>query len=160
LQLSISALNAAQVPWHLAHAASSLAGVKAAVKAGLGVTARPVEMMSPELRVPGKSDGLPGLPRGDDIFAKRPGLFEQHQRNGFTLRQYVIRGAVPLGVTARPVEMMSPELRVPGKSDGLPGLPDTHYVMIIRLYETRELSPPSGVYSVSVLHGLWSLARD
>ena len=43
----ISALNAAQVPWHLAHAASSLAGVKAAVKAGLGVTARPVEMMSP-----------------------------------------------------------------------------------------------------------------
>ncbi|VFS79751.1 DNA-binding transcriptional repressor LrhA [Raoultella terrigena] len=45
-----------------AHSASSLAGVKAAVKAGLGVTARPVEMMSPELRVVGKSDGLPGLP--------------------------------------------------------------------------------------------------
>ena len=57
-----SALNSAQTPWHLAHSASSLAGVKAAVKAGLGVTARPVEMMSPELRVVGKSDGLPGLP--------------------------------------------------------------------------------------------------
>ena len=39
-----------------------MAGVKAAVKAGLGVTAQPVEMMSPEFRVPGRSDGLPVLP--------------------------------------------------------------------------------------------------
>lgn len=58
----IAALEAARVPWHLAHGASSLSGVKAAVKAGLGVTARPVEMMSPDLRVAGISDGLPGLP--------------------------------------------------------------------------------------------------
>ena len=39
-----------------------IVGVKAAVKAGLGVTAQPVEMMSPEFRVPGRSDGLPVLP--------------------------------------------------------------------------------------------------
>lgn len=39
-----------------------MAGVKAAVKAGLGVTAQPVEMMSPEFRVPGRCDGLPVLP--------------------------------------------------------------------------------------------------
>ena len=58
----IAALNAASAPWHLAHSASTLAGVKAAVKAGLGVTARPVEMMSPELRVVGKNEGLPVLP--------------------------------------------------------------------------------------------------
>ncbi len=58
----ITALNAARIPWHLAHAASSIAGVKAAVKAGLGVTAQPVEMMGREFRVPGKSEGLPGLP--------------------------------------------------------------------------------------------------
>ncbi|CAM3078659.1 HTH-type transcriptional regulator GltR [Klebsiella spallanzanii] len=58
----IKVLNTAQVSWHLAHEASSLAGVKAAVMAGLGVTAQPVEMMSPVLRVPGRSDGLPGLP--------------------------------------------------------------------------------------------------
>ncbi|MGN2424414.1 LysR family transcriptional regulator [Klebsiella electrica] len=57
----IAALNAAGAPWHLAHSASTLAGVKAAVKAGLGVTARPVEMMSPELRVVGKNEGLPAL---------------------------------------------------------------------------------------------------
>ncbi|HEF4887717.1 TPA: LysR family transcriptional regulator [Klebsiella oxytoca] len=55
-------LDVARVPWHLSHTASSMAGVKAAVKAGLGVTAQPVEMMSPEFRVPGRSDGLPVLP--------------------------------------------------------------------------------------------------
>ena len=58
----ITALEAAHVSWHLAHAASSLSGVKAAVKAGLGDTARPVEMMSADLRVAGISDGLPLLP--------------------------------------------------------------------------------------------------
>ncbi len=75
----ISALNAAQVPRHLAHAASSLAGVKAAVKAGLGVTARPVEMMSPELRVPGKSDGLPGLPDTHYVLSCNP---QREKRTG------------------------------------------------------------------------------
>ena len=58
----IAALETARVSWHLSHGASSLSGVKAAVKAGLGVTARPVEMMSPDLRVAGISEGLPALP--------------------------------------------------------------------------------------------------
>ncbi|WP_242627764.1 LysR substrate-binding domain-containing protein, partial [Klebsiella variicola] len=58
----IAALETARVSWHLAHGASSLSGVKAAVKAGLGVTARPVEMMSPDLRVAGISEGLLALP--------------------------------------------------------------------------------------------------
>ncbi len=58
----LSALNEASIPWRLAYVASTLPAVRAAVKAGLGVTARPVEMMSPDLRVLGKSDGLPALP--------------------------------------------------------------------------------------------------
>lgn len=58
----LTALNKANIPWRLAYVASTLPAVRAAVKAGLGVTARPVEMMSPDLRVLGKSDGLPGLP--------------------------------------------------------------------------------------------------
>jgi len=58
----IDTLNAARIPWRLAYVASTLSAVRAAVKAGLGVTARPVEMMSPELRVLGRSDGLPQLP--------------------------------------------------------------------------------------------------
>ena len=58
----LTALNEANIPWRLASVASTLPAVRAAVKAGLGVTARPVEMMSPDLRVLGKSDGLPALP--------------------------------------------------------------------------------------------------
>ena len=58
----LTALNEATIPWRLAYVASTLPAVRAAVKAGLGVTARPVEMMSPDLRVLGKSDGLPALP--------------------------------------------------------------------------------------------------
>lgn len=54
----LAALNEANIPWRLAYVASTLPAVRAAVKAGLGVTARPVEMMSPDLRVLGKSDGL------------------------------------------------------------------------------------------------------
>lgn len=58
----LTELNEANIPWRLAYVASTLPAVRAAVKAGLGVTARPVEMMSPDLRVLGKSDGLPALP--------------------------------------------------------------------------------------------------
>ena len=57
----LTALNEANIPWRLAYVASTLPAVRAAVKAGLGVTARPVEMMSPELRVVGKNEGLPAL---------------------------------------------------------------------------------------------------
>lgn len=58
----LTALNEASIPWRLAYVASTLPAVRAAVKAGLDVTARPVEMMSPDLRVLGQSEGLPSLP--------------------------------------------------------------------------------------------------
>ncbi|MFK8412351.1 transcriptional regulator LrhA [Enterobacter hormaechei] len=58
----LTALNEASIPWRLAYVASTLPAVRAAVKAGLGVTVRPVEMMSPDLRVLGQSEGLPSLP--------------------------------------------------------------------------------------------------
>lgn len=52
--------------------ASTLPAVRAAVKAGLGVTARPVEMMSPDLRVLGGVDGLPLLPDTDYLLCRNP----------------------------------------------------------------------------------------
>lgn len=55
-------LNQAGIPWRIAYVASTLSAIRAAVRAGLGVTARPIEMMSPELRVLGEQDGLPRLP--------------------------------------------------------------------------------------------------
>ena len=53
----LATLNKADIPWRLAYVASTLPAVRAAVKAGLGVTARPVEMMSPDLRVLSGVDG-------------------------------------------------------------------------------------------------------
>ncbi|NUU67528.1 transcriptional regulator LrhA [Enterobacteriaceae bacterium BIT-l23] len=60
--MMVGLLNEAGIPWRISYVASTLPAVKAAVKAGLGITARPVEMMSQELRVLGHSDGLPQLP--------------------------------------------------------------------------------------------------
>lgn len=68
----LSALNEANIPWRLAYVASTLPAVRAAVKAGLGVTARPVEMMSPDLRVLGKSEGLPVLPETEYLLCHNP----------------------------------------------------------------------------------------
>ncbi len=68
----ISTLNEANIPWRLAYVASTLPAVRAAVKAGLGVTARPVEMMSPDLRVLGQSDGLPALPDTEYLLCHNP----------------------------------------------------------------------------------------
>lgn len=42
--------------------APNLAGIKAAVRAGLGVTARSIEMVTPEFRVLGERQGFPPLP--------------------------------------------------------------------------------------------------
>jgi len=68
----LETLNAASIPWRLAYVATTLPAVRAAVKAGLGVTARPVEMMSPDLRVLGKADGLPALPDTEYLLCHNP----------------------------------------------------------------------------------------
>ncbi len=45
-----------------------------------------------------------------------------------------------LGVTARPVEMMSPDLRVLSGVDGLPPLPDTEYLLCYDPSSNNELA--------------------
>ncbi|ANI31442.1 transcriptional regulator [Yersinia entomophaga] len=60
--MAIEHLTQAGIPWRIAYVASSLSAIRAAVRAGLGVTARPIEMMSPDLRVLGETEGLPRLP--------------------------------------------------------------------------------------------------
>lgn len=76
----IGALNAAHIPWRVTYIASTLSAVRAAVKAGLGITARPVEMMSPELRVLGAKERLPSLPDTEYLLSrnrKNPGELVQ-----------------------------------------------------------------------------------
>lgn len=55
------ALDAERRPWRVAYTCGSLAGAQAAVKAGLGVTVLPKEMVPDDLMVIDGADGLPDL---------------------------------------------------------------------------------------------------
>jgi len=70
--MAIDYLNEAGIPWRISYVASTLSAVRAAVKAGLGVTARPVEMMSSDLRVMGRAEGLPTLPDTEYLLCRNP----------------------------------------------------------------------------------------
>jgi DNA-binding transcriptional LysR family regulator len=61
---ALAALDAHQIPWRIRHVSTSLAfgGLRAALRAGLGVTVRVIEMLSADLRVLGEAEGLPRLP--------------------------------------------------------------------------------------------------
>ncbi|MDR7286455.1 DNA-binding transcriptional LysR family regulator [Pseudomonas corrugata] len=59
---ALQVLERANIPWRQAYLASNLIGIKAATRAGLGVTARSMEMLGPDMRVLGETDGLPRLP--------------------------------------------------------------------------------------------------
>jgi DNA-binding transcriptional LysR family regulator len=61
-RLAREALDAAGIAWSPNYTASSLIGIKAALRAGLGVTARGIETAGSDLRVLGENDGLPRLP--------------------------------------------------------------------------------------------------
>jgi DNA-binding transcriptional LysR family regulator len=78
--MAIEHLNKAGIPWRIAYVASTLSAIRAAVRAGLGVTVRPIEMMSPELRVLGEQDGLPRLPDTQYVLYKN-----QHCDNDLAL---------------------------------------------------------------------------
>ncbi len=56
------ALDAARVAWIPRYNSTSLIGIKAALRAGLGVTARGVEQLDSGLRILGAADGMPPLP--------------------------------------------------------------------------------------------------
>ena len=60
--LAIDALDRAHLGWRIAYLSLNLPAIRAAVRAGLGITARNIEMLTPDLRVLGEADGLPRLP--------------------------------------------------------------------------------------------------
>jgi DNA-binding transcriptional LysR family regulator len=61
-QVAIGHLDRAGIPWRITYSSPTVVGVRAAVRAGLGVTARPVEMLGSGLRVLGDDAALPRLP--------------------------------------------------------------------------------------------------
>ena len=61
-EAALRALAAAAVEWQPACSSSSLAGVRAAAKAGLAITPLPKHAVGPGLRILGRIDGVPALP--------------------------------------------------------------------------------------------------
>lgn len=70
---AVAALDAAGRPWRIAFTSPSLAGLQAAVAAGLGVTILPREMTPPGLVRLGPADGLPPLPDTEIVLRTAPG---------------------------------------------------------------------------------------
>ena len=59
---AVGALEAAGRPWRIAYQSTSLAGSLAAVRAGLGVTILPRDMVPPGYQVIGPNENMPDLP--------------------------------------------------------------------------------------------------
>lgn len=60
--LGQDALDAAGIAYTQRYTSSNLIGIRAALRAGMGVTARGVEQLDATLRVLGPNDGMPALP--------------------------------------------------------------------------------------------------
>jgi DNA-binding transcriptional LysR family regulator len=61
---AIAALDTHDIRWRIRHVSTSLAfsSLRAALRAGLGITVRIIEMLTPDLRVLTEAEGLPRLP--------------------------------------------------------------------------------------------------
>ncbi len=66
-QSAVDALNGAGIPWRVAYTTTSLPGLMAAVKNGLGITARTEHALVPGTRVLAAACGLPELPPVDVV---------------------------------------------------------------------------------------------
>lgn len=84
-KLSLDALNEAGVPWRAAYLAPSLIGIKAAIRAGLGVTARSIDLLGADMRVLGENDGLPRLPDVTYYLWARPNAVNPVARHVFSM---------------------------------------------------------------------------
>ncbi|GAA0494349.1 LysR substrate-binding domain-containing protein [Pigmentiphaga sp. GD03639] len=96
-RIALTALDAARMSWRTAYLAPHMIGIKAAIRAGLGVTARSVELLGPDMRVLGEKDGLPRLPDVSYYLWMRPDSLNPVLRQVYdglksTLRPLDLRG--------------------------------------------------------------------
>lgn len=76
--MAVKAMAQTDMPWRAAFHTSTLAGIRAALRAGMGVTPRTVEMLGTDLKVLDADAGLPVLPAiGYRLYA-RPGILSEH----------------------------------------------------------------------------------
>ncbi|WP_289015691.1 LysR substrate-binding domain-containing protein [uncultured Methylobacterium sp.] len=74
---AIAALDAERRPWRIAYTSPSLAGLQAAVKAGLGVTVLPIEMIPAGLVSVASRLALPKLADTEIVLYRAPGRLSQ-----------------------------------------------------------------------------------
>ncbi|WP_263262365.1 LysR substrate-binding domain-containing protein [Pseudomonas sp. RIT-PI-S] len=82
---ALQALEQHGIAWRQAYVASNLIGIKAAVRAGLGITPRSMELLGPDMRVLGEHDGLPRLPDVTYYLWVRPGSLNPLVRKAYEL---------------------------------------------------------------------------
>jgi DNA-binding transcriptional LysR family regulator len=70
---ALSCLEAAKRAWRITYTSPSLAGLQAAVVAGLGATVLPTEMVPPGLVLLGDQHGLPAVPDAEIALYRAPG---------------------------------------------------------------------------------------
>jgi len=61
-RIAVEHLDRVGILWRITYTSPTVVGVRAAVRAGLGVTARSVEMLGSDLRVMSEAEALPRLP--------------------------------------------------------------------------------------------------
>lgn len=71
---ALGALDRAGVPWRIALTTPSLAGLRAAVRAGLGVSVRTAKWLEGDLCILGKAEGFPKLHRVELALHTAPGM--------------------------------------------------------------------------------------
>lgn len=82
-RVAIESLERMGIPWRITYTSPTVVGVRAAVRAGLGVTARTVEMLGNDLRVLGDAAALPRLP---DVSFRL--YLSSHSTNGLARRLF------------------------------------------------------------------------
>uniref|UniRef100_UPI003F497A6A LysR substrate-binding domain-containing protein n=1 Tax=Cupriavidus necator TaxID=106590 RepID=UPI003F497A6A len=94
-KLSLEALTQAGVPWRIAYLAPSLIGIKAALRGGLGITARSIDLLAADMRILGENDGLPRLPDVTYYLWARPNAVNPVARQVFSMLKTALqRGLV------------------------------------------------------------------
>nr|WP_042996392.1 LysR substrate-binding domain-containing protein [Bordetella bronchiseptica] len=61
-EMALAALEQHHIRWTVTRIVPDLVGIKAAIRAGLGVTPRSIDLLAPDMRMLGEADGLPPLP--------------------------------------------------------------------------------------------------
>ncbi|MFP4647826.1 MAG: LysR substrate-binding domain-containing protein [Halorhodospira sp.] len=84
---AVAALEAAGHAWRVAYTSTSLAGLRAAVRAGLAITVLTPSMLEPDLRTLGQDSGLPELPSIELALHRSPGRPSEPARQLFSTLQ-------------------------------------------------------------------------